>query len=41
LPATSRPFDLAKSGKIAVKVTNHFDDKVLKVYSVAAHRKKK
>ncbi|MBY0457709.1 MAG: site-specific DNA-methyltransferase [Gemmataceae bacterium] len=32
--ATSQPFDLPKSGKIAVKVINHFGDEVLKVYPV-------
>lgn len=30
----SRPFDLPKTGKIAVKVINHYGDEVLKVYSV-------
>jgi adenine-specific DNA-methyltransferase len=34
--ATSQPFDPPKSGKIAVKVINHFGDEVLKVYPVAA-----
>jgi adenine-specific DNA-methyltransferase len=32
--ATSQPFDAPKSGKIAVKVINHFGDEVLKVYDV-------
>jgi adenine-specific DNA-methyltransferase len=32
--ATSQPFDPPKTGKIAVKVINHFGDEVLKVYSV-------
>jgi adenine-specific DNA-methyltransferase len=32
--ATSQPFDPPKSGKIAVKVINHFGDEVLKVYRV-------
>jgi adenine-specific DNA-methyltransferase len=32
--ATSQPFDQPKSGKIAVKVINHFGDEVLKVYKV-------
>jgi len=32
--ATSQPFDPPKSGKIAVKVINHFGDEVLKVYDV-------
>ena len=30
----SRPFDAPKSGKIAVKVINHYGDEVLKVYKV-------
>ena len=30
--ATSQPFDPPKTGKIAVKVINHFGDEVLKVY---------
>jgi adenine-specific DNA-methyltransferase len=30
----SRPFDAPKTGKIAVKVINHYGDEVLKVYSV-------
>jgi adenine-specific DNA-methyltransferase len=34
--ATSQPFDAPKSGKIAVKVINHFGDEVLKVYPVPA-----
>lgn len=34
--ATSQPFDPPKSGKIAVKVINHFGDEVLKVYPVPA-----
>ncbi|WP_411814344.1 site-specific DNA-methyltransferase [Dehalococcoides mccartyi] len=29
---TSRPFDLPKTGKIAVKVINHYGDEVLKMY---------
>jgi adenine-specific DNA-methyltransferase len=33
--ATSQPFDPPTSGKIAVKVINHFGDEVLKVYAVA------
>ncbi len=32
----SRPFDPPQTGKIAVKVTNHYGDEVLKVYEVAA-----
>ncbi len=32
--ATSQPFDAPQSGKIAVKVINHFGDEVLKVYPV-------
>jgi adenine-specific DNA-methyltransferase len=31
----SRPFDPPKTGKIAVKVINHYGDEVLKVYPVA------
>jgi adenine-specific DNA-methyltransferase len=31
---TSRPFDLPETGKIAVKVINHYGDEVLKVYDV-------
>ncbi|MDP9366753.1 MAG: site-specific DNA-methyltransferase, partial [Chloroflexota bacterium] len=31
---TSRPFDPPKSGKIAVKVINHYGDEVLKVYPI-------
>jgi hypothetical protein len=38
--ATSQPFDLPKSRKIAVKMINPFDDKVLKVYSVTANGKR-
>ena len=30
----SRPFDAPSTGKIAVKVINHYGDEVLKVYSV-------
>jgi len=30
----SRPFPLPKSGKIAVKVINHYGDEVLKVFEV-------
>ncbi|MAF10695.1 site-specific DNA-methyltransferase [Candidatus Poribacteria bacterium] len=32
---TSRPFDPPASGKIAVKVINHYGDELLKVYDVA------
>jgi len=32
---TSYPFEKPKSGKIAVKVINHYGDEVLKVYSVS------
>jgi adenine-specific DNA-methyltransferase len=39
--ATSQPFDPPKTGKIAVKVINHFGDEVLKVYPVAANGKAK
>ena len=31
---TSRPFDKPESGKIAVKVINHYGDEILKVYEV-------
>ena len=31
----SRPFDPPSTGKIAVKVINHYGDEVLKVYAVA------
>jgi len=31
---TSRPFPVPKSGKIAIKVINHYGDEVLKVYEV-------
>ena len=31
---TSRPFDKPESGRIAVKVINHFGDEVMKVFSV-------
>lgn len=30
----SRPFDMPKTGKIAIKVINHYGDEVLKVYEV-------
>jgi adenine-specific DNA-methyltransferase len=30
----SRPFDKPKTGKIAVKVINHYGDEVLKIYSI-------
>jgi len=33
--ATSRPFPRPQSGKIAVKVINHYGDEILKVYEVA------
>jgi adenine-specific DNA-methyltransferase len=39
--ATSQPFDPPRSGKIAVKVINHFGDEVLKVYSVTNGKKQK
>jgi adenine-specific DNA-methyltransferase len=32
----SRPFDPPETGKIAVKVINHYGDEVLKVYEVGA-----
>jgi adenine-specific DNA-methyltransferase len=31
---TSRPFDRPETGKIAVKVINHYGDEVLKLYEV-------
>ena len=31
---TSHPFDPPKTGKIAVKVINHYGDEVLKVYTI-------
>lgn len=31
--AKSRRFDSPKTGKIAIKVINHYGDEVLKVYS--------
>jgi adenine-specific DNA-methyltransferase len=37
--ATSQPFDPPKTGKIAIKVINHFGDEVLKVYPVATPKK--
>ena len=30
----SRPFDKPETGKIAVKVINHYGDEVLKVYEL-------
>jgi len=30
----SRPFDPPKTGKIAVKVINHYWDEVLKIYNL-------
>jgi adenine-specific DNA-methyltransferase len=39
--ATSQPFDPPKSGKIAVKVINHFGDEVLKVYPTPRNGKAK
>jgi len=32
--ARSMPFDKPESGRIAVKVINHYGDEVLKVFSV-------
>ena len=32
---TSRPFPAPSTGKIAVKVINHYGDEVLKVYPVS------
>ena len=37
--ATSQPFDMPSSGKIAIKVINHFGDEVLKVYGVSPSTK--
>jgi len=34
-PTTSYSFDPPMTGKIAVKVVNHYGDEVLKVYQVA------
>lgn len=34
---TSYPFEKPKSGKIAVKVINHYGDEVLKVFDVSSH----
>lgn len=31
---TSHPFDTPESGRIAVKVINHFGDEVMKVFGV-------
>ncbi|MFC1782016.1 site-specific DNA-methyltransferase [Planctomycetota bacterium] len=36
---TSRPFDPPESGKIAVKVINHYGDEVLKVYEINNKKK--
>jgi adenine-specific DNA-methyltransferase len=36
----SRPFDKPASGKIAVKVINHYGDEVLKVYAVEKEKRK-
>jgi adenine-specific DNA-methyltransferase len=33
-PTKSRPFDRPETGKIAVKVINHYGDEVLKVFDV-------
>ena len=33
---TSRPFDPPTTGKIAIKMINHYGDEVLKVFSLAA-----
>jgi hypothetical protein len=32
----SRPFDKLKTGKIAIKVINHYEDEELKVFSMTA-----
>ena len=34
MSSASQPFDPPRSGKIAVKVINHFGAEVLKVYTV-------
>jgi adenine-specific DNA-methyltransferase len=34
LPDGESPFDKPQSGKIAVKVINHYGDEVLKVFAV-------
>jgi adenine-specific DNA-methyltransferase len=34
-PACSRPFAAPVTGRIAVKVINHYGDEVLKVYPIA------
>src|SRR5262249_11910683 len=34
---TSRPFDPPSSGKIAVKVINHYGDEVLKLFEMARY----
>ena len=36
----SRPFDKPESGKIAVKVINHYGDEVLKVYAVEKEKRR-
>src|SRR5207247_4022193 len=36
----SRPFERPKSGKIAIKVINHYGDEVLKVYPVETKKEK-
>jgi adenine-specific DNA-methyltransferase len=36
----SRPFDKPESGKIAVKVINHYGDEVLKVFPVETKKRK-
>ena len=35
---TGRPFEIPKSGKVAVKVINHYGDEVLKVIDIGAGR---
>lgn len=32
----SRPFGPPKTGKIAIKIINHYGDEILKVYSIRA-----
>jgi adenine-specific DNA-methyltransferase len=37
---TSLPFDPSQTGKLAVKVINHYGDEVLKVFELARKNKK-
>jgi adenine-specific DNA-methyltransferase len=36
----SRPFNKPESGKIAVKVINHYGDEVLKVFAIEPKKRK-